>query len=142
MKRSATSSVPAPAAGRLREALPDLERAQAELVRDARPVGPLERRDLAGDDLGRRVAGGRERVAEALVAGQALAQPARHGEQLRRAVGLDRGGADAREAALVPVLGALELVRHAAEGCHKGAAAMSALPSRARARARVSGPFG
>ena len=85
------------AALRLREPLPQLQGAKAQLAHHARALGP-HRRELPGEQIRR--AGRRERIAEAAVARQPLPRAPRRGEQRRVGVQAPGGCRQARDSAL------------------------------------------
>ena len=73
-------AVAAPAAGHLRQRLPQLQPGEPELLGDAVSLG-LQRRDPAGDHLHRGHAGGRQGVSEPLVTRKALSESLGEREQ-------------------------------------------------------------
>ena len=133
---------PQPAAGRPRRgpARPGARPGRARVRRSAGRCAGAP--DLAGDHLGRCVPGGRQGVAEPLVARKLPAQPARDRQQLGSAVGLHRPGPDPGQPPLLLVLGSPRAPRSRRPKAPTRRGRISALPSRARARARGSGPFG
>ena len=92
------------AAGALRQRLPHLQPGEPELLDHALALG-TQRGDAAGDQLERRVAGGRQRIAEPLVAGQSPAQAARGREQASAGVESHRGATQPREAIVRVIAG-------------------------------------
>jgi hypothetical protein len=81
-------------------------------VRHARAPRSLKGGHLAGEKIGGLAAGRGERVAEAIVPGKALAQPAGRRQELRLAVGLTGRGTYASEPFFVLLL--FEIVRDTA----------------------------
>ena len=91
---------------------------QPELLQNALTLG-LERRDAASDQRDGRGVGGGERIAELLVTGQALAQPADGRQQPRLGVDPRGGPAQPRDAFDVLLGGVLDrLALDELLGCH------------------------